>query len=563
MNDRLCLFAFFATLALDCRSKTEPPRAESKPSPPKSAAPAPSAASLPAPSSQEGSALPIEVPSRSAPLELALATRPPEYQNNYGAGVFDLYSLRGARLVTLGEELYQLKDGKLLKVDVGDLGYQTASFNPRAWPLYAEIGSVQGRFPEDLWLEVSGMWVSDGARIHSAYSNTYHWHDGSLDRIPPGQPGDAGGIILGWSGGRTLGYVDGAFRLLGGPKGAPLPARKLAKSGSPRVDVEALVALPSGDVYALGHDADASPPAFAIEHFSDASSDSAGIYPLAPWFCRPTAGRSDKVKLVASSPNNVIAICGRLEGGLLHFDGKDLVPIAPPAVSVERGAAIGDDGSLWLLTESSLYVRDTHGAWNSFTPPRLASLKATVLEDDLPQVVGELSLQLTSLVALNETTAFVAGTLSDRNSRPFSTFLLATDGGKLALPEPANPRATPPPSASAGATPAPLGSASVEGTPLAADCKTPFVVLFSVSDSAPADYGYPATRDALASAAKKPAASFVEFRLKGHRTLGAKVASAAEGKALVELISARVKGSKPTPVCLDPAPALIREIKFD
>lgn len=565
MNGHRYWLTLLAALAFDCHSKAEPPRPEPKPSPQKSAAPAPSLAPLPAPSSQEGSALPIEVPGRSAPLELALATRPPEYQSNYGAGVFDLYTLRGGRLVTLGEELYQLKDGKLLKVDVDELGYQPASYSPRAQPLYAEIASVQGRFPEDLWLEVSGMWVSDGARIHSPYSDMYRWHDGSLDRVAPGQPGTGGAIIVGWSGGRTLGYADGAFRLLGGPKSTTLPWRKPGKSGSPRVDVEAFAALPSGDVYALGHDAEAAKLSFAIEHWTDASSDSAGIHGLPSWFCRPTSGASPKPRLVASGPDDVIAICGQLGGGLVHFDGKDMAPIAAPAASVVRGAVLADDGSLWLLTDSTIYVRDTHGAWKSFTAPRVTSLKATVLEDDLPQVVGELSLQLTSLVALNETRAFVAGSLSDRNSRPFSTFLLSTDGAKLELPEPPNPRAMPAPSASATPTPtpAPLGSASVEGTSLGVDCKTPFVVLFSISDSAPTDYGYPATRDALASAAKKPAASFVEFRFKGHRTLGAKVASAAEGKALVELISARVKGSKPTPLCLDPGPASIREVKLD
>jgi hypothetical protein len=88
------------------------------------------------------------------------------------------------------------------------------------------------------------------------------------------------------------------------------------------------------------------------------------------------------------------------------------------------------------------------------------------------------------------------------------------------------------------------------------------VVLYSLSDSAPADYSYPATRDALASASTKPQAEFVEFRFKQHRTLGAKMPTVQQAKALAELITARVKGSKPTPMCLDPSPALIRELQL-
>lgn len=87
-------------------------------------------------------------------------------------------------------------------------------------------------------------------------------------------------------------------------------------------------------------------------------------------------------------------------------------------------------------------------------------------------------------------------------------------------------------------------------------------MLYSVSESAPADYGYPATRDALASASTRPSAEFVEFRFKQQRTLGAKVPSSEQARALVELRTTCVKGSKPTALCLDPAPALIRSLKL-
>ena len=257
----------------------------------------------------------------------------------------------------------------------------------------------------------------------------------------------------------------------------------------------------------------------------------------------------------------MFAVChSKLEAGLLRFDGKDVIALTPPAAGRVQGAAVGDDGSLWLVTASAAFVLDAQGGWRELAAPSVASLKSTVVVG-LREPRGALKLELSSVVATNASHGLIAGSLYDSDVAAQRTFLFASDDTKLELPKSDKESPTPTPGPSASAV-APPSGASADGGPLTPDCKTPFVVLYSVSESAPADYAYPATRDALASASPKPSAQFVEFRFKQHRTLGAKVSSVEQAKALAELITARVKGSKPTPLCLDPSPALIRELKL-
>jgi hypothetical protein len=540
-----------------CRSKPTPPSAEPAAKSSASAAPVPSSA--PTPSGTEASAPPVDRPKASLGLKLALTEFPPEYQSNYGRGVFNLHSVRGAVLVTLGEALYVLEEGKLVEIPMGVGEQQLGSM--KIGPLYAEIDSVAGRYPDELWVNASGMWVSDGARIHSAWSGTYRQRGGEWVEVGSSQAGYAAGNIVGWSGGRSIGWGAAGFEILGGSKKS-LPIQTPGKSGVARVAIDALAGLPSGDLYALGSDAE-NGGAFSIEHWTDADDKAVGVHELPSWFCTGPGTVTDqwheRVGLYAASPQAVFAICqSKLEAGVLRFDGKDLTVLTPPAMGEVEGAAAGGDGSLWIVTASSAYVLGPQGSWRELAVPSAASLKSTVVEGFM-KPEGALRLELSSVAVRNESHGLIAGSLYDASSNAQSTFLFTSDDTKLELPKSNQKSPTPTPSSSAA--PSSAGS-SAEGGPLTADCKTPFVVLYSVSDSAPADYAYPATRDALASASPKPRAEFVEFRFKQHRTLGAKVPTVEQARSLTELITARVKGSKPAALCLDPTPALIRELKL-
>jgi hypothetical protein len=519
-----------------------------------SAAPAPSRA--PAPSESEGSAPPVDRPKTSLSLKLALTEIPPAFQSNYGRGVFNLHSVRGAVLVTLGEALYVLEEDKLVEIPMGVGEQQLGSM--KIGPLYAEIESVGGRYPDELWVNASGMWVSDGARIHSAWSGTYRQRGGEWIEVAAAY---AAGSIVGWSGGRSIGWGAAGFQILGGSKKG-LPIQTPGKNDAARIAIDALAALPSGDLYALGSDTD-NGGAFSIEHWTDADDKAVGVHALPSWFCTGPGAVADqwhkRVGLYAASPQAVFAVCqSKLEAGVVRFDGKGLTVLTPPTTGEVQDAAAGADGSLWLVTASSAFVLGPQGAWRELAVPSAASLKSTVVEGFI-KPEGALHLELSSVAATSAGHGLIAGSLYDASSNAQSTFLFANDDTRLELPKSDQKSLAPMPSSSAA--PGPAGT-SAEGGPLTADCKTPFVVLYSVSDSAPADYAYPATRDALASASAKPHAQFVEFRFKQHRTLGAKVPTVEQARALTELITARVKGSKPTPLCLDPTPALIRELKL-
>ncbi len=533
MNWKIDLSCCVVSLSA-CRSKPAPPSAEPVVKSSASAPPAPSSA--PAPSQAPGSAPPVARPQTSLSLKLALATVPPQYQSNYGRGIFNLHSVRGAVLVTLGEALYVLEEGKLVEIAMGVGEQQLGSLE--IGPLYAEIDRVSGRYPNELWVNASGMWVSDGARIHAAWSGTYRQRGGEWIEVGPGQAGYGAANVLAWAGGRSLGWGAAGFELLGGAKKS-LPIQTRGKSDVTRIAIDALAALPSGDLYALGRDGDRA-GAFSIEHWTDTDDEASSVHQLPSWFCTGPGTVTDRwhkrVGLYAASAKAVFAICqSKIEGGVLRFDGNDLSVLTPPTLGEVRDAVAAEDGSLWLVTASSAFVLGTQGSWRELAVPSAANLKSTVIEGFV-KPEGALHLELSSVAATSESHGLIAGSLYDAGSNAQSTFLFASDDRKLELPKRDQNSAGPVPSSSAASSPA---GSSAEGGPLTADCKTPFVVLYSVSDSAPADYAYPATRDALASASPKPNAQFVEFRFKQRRTLGAKSPTVEQARALSDLIGSR------------------------
>ncbi len=98
-------------------------------------------------------------------------------------------------------------------------------------------------------------------------------------------------------------------------------------------------------------------------------------------------------------------------------------------------------------------------------------------------------------------------------------------------------------------------------SPLARDCSTPFVFLFSPTKMAPAHFDYPLTRKALKGHLEYKEAVFVEWRVGEKRFFGAKVPTAAMAKSLTALITKELKGSAPQAVCHDPEPS--RTLKID
>jgi hypothetical protein len=476
------------------------------------------------------------------------------YQYTKELGVFDVHGVRGAVIVTLGDQLYALEQGRLLPIPM-DIGTQQLGML-RVRPTYVTVHSVSGRYPGELWVRASGEWFSDGARLLSPWEGMYRQLGDAWVEVSSA----AHDLVVPWSAGRTLAWGSRGLQIVSEGTSAELPVQRAGKSGKARVGIEHLAALPSDELYALGEDAD-RPPARAIEHFTDANS--LGIHELPGWFCNDAgAKRKDQrplATILASSPQSVFALCSsNLELGIIRFDGRVVRPIAPPTSGELQSAAVGDDGRLWLVTSSAAFVLSAADEWSRLLPPSPAALEHKV-DGSSSKPSAPSRLQLSSVATMSSGHALIAGTLYNSDA-PHSTWLLTTDHFTLTVPDlqdSARAAGTAPSaSAASGAPP------SVEGALLTPNCKTPFVILYSVSASAPADYGYPATRDALASANTKPEAVFVEFNYKQQRTLGAKVPNEGQAKVLIDLITARLKGSKPTAVCLDPAGAVIRELKL-
>jgi hypothetical protein len=80
-------------------------------------------------------------------------------------------------------------------------------------------------------------------------------------------------------------------------------------------------------------------------------------------------------------------------------------------------------------------------------------------------------------------------------------------------------------------------------------CLEVFVSLYAVSRGAPADYDFPATREALKGHGELLAADFVEVDVRGKRVFGATVSSYDLAEKLARVIKAGVKGSSPQILC--------------
>jgi len=92
---------------------------------------------------------------------------------------------------------------------------------------------------------------------------------------------------------------------------------------------------------------------------------------------------------------------------------------------------------------------------------------------------------------------------------------------------------------------------SLPGPPLDS-CETPFVLLYTVSRTAPADYDYPTTRAALKAHPELKDAEFIEFERDGRRYFGAKVPDFTFGQKLADLVKRQVPGSTPQLACHNP-----------
>jgi hypothetical protein len=93
-------------------------------------------------------------------------------------------------------------------------------------------------------------------------------------------------------------------------------------------------------------------------------------------------------------------------------------------------------------------------------------------------------------------------------------------------------------------------------------CEQVYVLLYTLSADAPADFDYPATRKALRGHDEFSTARFVETDDGERRYLGAFVTSLPLAKKLVSTVEHGVPKSKPIALCGTPPP-IRRDLNFD
>ena len=268
-----------------CSSKPEPARAE--PSAAARVEPAPSASETPSASAVETAILP---PVGKVKATVVLADVPSDH---FGDGVvppaYSVHRVRGAVLVSSNGSLFPLEDHTLgSELESTGIGDHSLGMNAHIPPLWMEVADIAGSWPNDLWVDVGGMWVTDGARIYGTFSDTYHGVNGDFSRLPDGSlPIPVSDAVVSWSQGRVLGLRDGQIQLLSGGK-SPLPKPAVGPGADcpVRLSIESIAALPAGDLYAVGR-GKCDDDQFLIEHWTEDSVESKSVERLPAAFATP------------------------------------------------------------------------------------------------------------------------------------------------------------------------------------------------------------------------------------------------------------------------------------
>jgi hypothetical protein len=208
------------------------------------------------------------------------------------------------------------------------------------------------------------------------------------------------------------------------------------------------------------------------------------------------------------------------DGPLLRFTGRDFESIAVPGGKTASVAAT-PEGEIRVVTPAGVFAFGADEAWHAVPIPPFPS-----------------GAQIESLDRR------AMGWLAWLRFEEYGHEQLLVDGLRgppLVIEDP-------------GAIVSPVAYV----TPLDASCVEPFAMLYKVSRTAPRDYGYPATRAALAGQADLAGARFSEVEAFRDRYLIARFKGKRQRELLARLVARvrdKVQGSKPQLLCADKVPS--------
>jgi hypothetical protein len=449
-----------------------------------------------------------------------------------------LHPLRTMNLLSMCERVFVVNDGKLTPaadITSEDFAIMTVESGRRSAPSVVSIEQIRGRWPDGAWVVTQGNYLQDGARIMGMQGGEFHYANDAWKE----QPAES---VTSWSQGRNLALREDELAVVDGRKDLGPP--KLSRSNHPGCKTEvapfAVDALPGGEVFVAGLSC-ADETRFAVERFgADAIKGTVDTFPGAP--------KKDvlALEIKAATPSRAYMIVEHRE--LYRFDGKSWAPMPKPDGGDVVGSVVEEAGGIWVLfgkhekfgdqvSKVGHLHEDGHWTMAKIPPPNALG----------PGGKEGAKLTPAGVIASARDQMWLSLRVVGRHSVSTGSVMLSTRSEKVEIPDP-----LPNLDADAGRDATAEGvDASSEPTAITSACTTPFVILYAVSKQTPANFTYPATRDALAGT-PLAALSFVEYENDGRRILGAKVASREEGQQLVDRITEKVKGSKPGLVCLSP-----------
>jgi hypothetical protein len=458
----------------------------------------------------------------------------------------------------------------------------------RAWlnGFQRALVDVRGRIDGPYWCRVHLFEEAIMSRFAAdndiwARSSTVPWFEG----VEPANVGVASTVVP-WSEGRNLGLYRGKIIVTEGPTAhtPKLAEAPPACAGKTHVAPSEIAALSSGEVLAAGIACE-QPGAYAIEAFAPGSEK--GTFTALPKL--EDLGTQQRIFLRAKSPELVVAVVAstkaqyvvRLEGGAWQ---------ASPLPKLEgvpiRSVSLASDGSVWLL------LRDVDGDPADVALKPVVTKQYAVLRQDRRGAWARAELDVrkgaapivTSVTGLDADHAIVAGGLLDGGGGsgffgpdgkilhgmifdpPKEVTYVTKDWAVLwstGAADPFPPPAPGPVKEIPPVVPAPE-KAPEKMEPWSAGCTAPFIVMFQIAQLAPADYTYPATRDAMKDAPIAKKVTFIEYTDDGsgkdellpRRWLGVRVKDKADGDAFIAQIKKGAKGMAPQLMCFEPKKVL-------
>ncbi|HTJ83395.1 MAG TPA: hypothetical protein VL400_16865 [Polyangiaceae bacterium] len=400
--------------------------------------------------------------------------------------------------------------------------------------------NIRGRFPSSMWVEADAL-ATDGARIGGETFVTLHGAPGSW--APAHRPKG----VVSWGGTNLLLGDDGVLEADGKASAdVPKPTKSGALCGDkPRVNAQDLWASPKLDVFTVGYGCETGGP-LVVERWEPGHAD--GVIDVLPSAQRGGAG-TVHASIRATSRTNAVVVASSRDGKdppyLARFDGKTWTPYAVPERTRIDDFSLSEDGTLWTTGGGAVRRQTADGAWSTLA---------------LPSAVGGRGIDFTGIHGKDAKRVWITATLTkaDDESTQWNALFSTVEGDPFVVVDPKDAPDSPEKLAERAKE---LAGAGGKMKPFTGACTTPFVLLFQVADATPADFGYPATRDAMAGFDAREGIVFIEYKEGEHRRLGAKVKDGEQGKKLVDRVTEAVKGSKPVLLCYAPS-EVVREVKL-